>query len=803
MNTVSMDMYDFLVSQATHLLVLFFVIWGLVSLCHKKSAHLRYLLWGMILVKCLMPPLFTIPMAVALMPRTIDSAEASDSRIGVKTLDYSVAFPHGSTVELVALCNYPSKDKSWWSPGGSLFTMDISTQDKSSYTSDDPGYEFVFRHTGDTPFKIDSIKGCKLKSVLDVLAPEALSGYRVHIPSQYKKIDMILATPTGAWNTVHASQSLNASTSATVRGKTLILAAMILAGEDCIMSCTDELGYKDATRIIVVDSRGHEHSGVDLTDIGIKGVRQRTIRYKKLALEDVAEVRFQVCAYEYVTLKNISLPPNTNADSEAELIDRGPMIPGHSFLGEDLLKILALISDEADYPIVADAKVLGVTSVSFEAVPLEVALDRVLAGTDYSWMKKDGVYWVSTTPANALSYEDRRELVRLMAVYARVAFSNDLQGAEEVYNFQSEAQKKRVLDMMRQENPKSSPTDDETRPVHVVQIEPTAGNQALVSALCPLGGRYIAHSVSWVRTDRGWKWAMDLTKVMEAREQVKTMGADAYGRLQLKTQLELWEDAQGSALVSLYEDVRNSLRRQLLMCQYAKLRHLDTLTLSRLKADDVQRTLDSVEAKTPEAYRAERIYRLKRQLGPGDQYGKLEFRMLRKSTASERSPSEESEAAEQRERNRLKNNGPLDESSQKKQAQIWLPLRPHPRTSFPDAIIETYQGQKYVLVSNQSEETMTADGSWGILAVSPQSDAMGRRAIGLELDQPGGENLRQITSQNIKRAMAIIVDGQVLSAPTITTTVGPHVIITGQFTDQEARDMMVSLQKGMRPKLRT
>ncbi len=887
------------------------------------------------------------PMAVALMPRTVDSAESSDSRVNATTSDYTVAFSNGSTVELVALCDYPSKGKSWWSPDGSPLAMHIFTHDKSSYTSDDPGYELVFRHTGDVSFKIDAIKGCKLKSAINVLASESLSGYRVHIPSRTKKIDMTLATPTGKWKTVHASKSVNGSSSATVRGKTLILAAMISAGEDSIVSCTDDLGYEDATRIIVVDSRGHEHSGVDLTDTGIKGVRQRSIRYKKLAMDDVAEVRFQICAYEYLTLKNISLPPNTKTERKGELIDRGPMIPGHSFFGEDLSKVLAVISDDAEFPIIADAEVLGLTSVDFDAMPLEVALDMVLAGTNYSWTKKDDYYLVSTasfehsqtvpaaqpdqkknlkraleeelaksiqlmdsvisarvhvvipeqtlfgdevqetaasvvlktkpgheldaanvaaitqfvaasvkglgaeavtvvdsqgnllagksarrmsggagtvvrteervgpnlegtvttvevfessdgqddpTPAKTLSYEDRRELNRLMAVYARIVFFNDVQGIAEVFNFESEDQKKRVLDMIGQVKPLSSQTNDETQSVYVVQIEPMANSKAFVSALCLLGRRYIAHSVTWVRTDTGWKVAMDLAKTLETQEQVKAMGAEAYGRLQIKTQLELWEEAQGPALVSLYESTKREVQLRIQAMQFAKLTGL-TMHASMTAAQN-QEQLDHILAQSPEAFRRDMIAKYRKQLGPAEKYGKLEFRMLYNTAASERSPRM-TKYEEQIERNRLKNKGPLDVSAEQ-QAHIWLPLRP-PGSNLADAVVETYQGQEYVLVSNQPAEIMTADGSWGILAVSPQSDAMGRRAIGLELDQPGGEKLRQITSKNLDRAMAIVVDWQVLSAPTIKAEIGPHVLITGQFAYQEVCDMMVSLQKGMRP----
>ncbi|MCP4455850.1 MAG: hypothetical protein GY809_30700 [Planctomycetes bacterium] len=407
-------------------------------------------------------------------------------------------------------------------------------------------------------------------------------------------------------------------------------------------------------------------------------------------------------------------------------------------------------------------------------------------------------------PANALSYEDRRELVRLMDVYGKVTFSGDLRGVEAIFNFESETQKKRVLDMVRQERDGLPSGDEEPRRVHVIQIDPMAENRALVSALLPLGERYIAHSVSWAKIQGQWKVAMDLEEMMDTQKKVRAMGAEAYGRLQVKRQLESWETAQGSALVSLYEDAKRQAQFRVRAMQFAKLKALSMQ--GHVTETQNQEQLDQIRGKSPEAYRRDMIAQLRRALGPAEKYGKLEFRITRRSSASGRLPDEQVEAAEQRERDRFKNNGPLDTSSKsrqvptRRQAAIWLPVRPQSGTSFPDAIIEEYQGLKYILVSNQVEEIMTADGSWGILAVSPQADGMGRRAIGLELDKRGGEKLRQITSHNINRAMAIVVDGQVLSAPTVKAAIGPHVLIAGQFTDQEVRDLMVSLQKGMRSK---
>lgn len=73
METAFNQITDFLLSQSIHLAVLFIGIAALVWLLNKRSAHLRYLLWLIVLIKCLIPPLLTVPVAVLPQPREIVS----------------------------------------------------------------------------------------------------------------------------------------------------------------------------------------------------------------------------------------------------------------------------------------------------------------------------------------------------------------------------------------------------------------------------------------------------------------------------------------------------------------------------------------------------------------------------------------------------------------------------------------------------------------------------------------------------------------------------------------------------------
>ncbi|MBN2211640.1 MAG: M56 family metallopeptidase, partial [Sedimentisphaerales bacterium] len=70
MESIVTHIGDFLLRQSVHLLVLFALVALVVFTLRHRSAHLRYLLWLLIIAKCLMPPLHTISLAILPSPPT-------------------------------------------------------------------------------------------------------------------------------------------------------------------------------------------------------------------------------------------------------------------------------------------------------------------------------------------------------------------------------------------------------------------------------------------------------------------------------------------------------------------------------------------------------------------------------------------------------------------------------------------------------------------------------------------------------------------------------------------------------------
>ncbi|MBL4791640.1 protein translocase subunit SecD [Citromicrobium bathyomarinum] len=114
---------------------------------------------------------------------------------------------------------------------------------------------------------------------------------------------------------------------------------------------------------------------------------------------------------------------------------------------------------------------------------------------------------------------------------------------------------------------------------------------------------------------------------------------------------------------------------------------------------------------------------------------------------------------------------------------------------FPYAAGSNFEGQNIAvrrLGGIQGDNLTGAQAS-----VDPQTN---ENVVNIQFDQQGGQRFAQLTTQNVGYPFAIILDGEVLSAPNINEPIrGGSAQIAGSFTADSANALAISLRSGALP----
>jgi preprotein translocase subunit SecD len=82
----------------------------------------------------------------------------------------------------------------------------------------------------------------------------------------------------------------------------------------------------------------------------------------------------------------------------------------------------------------------------------------------------------------------------------------------------------------------------------------------------------------------------------------------------------------------------------------------------------------------------------------------------------------------------------------------------------------------------------------------PDLDRNGWPAVRLEFNKKGAKKFHQITAGSIGKPLAILLDNEVISAPTVQSAIGDGIAqITGKFSNEEMRDFVAQLRGGALP----
>lgn len=82
----------------------------------------------------------------------------------------------------------------------------------------------------------------------------------------------------------------------------------------------------------------------------------------------------------------------------------------------------------------------------------------------------------------------------------------------------------------------------------------------------------------------------------------------------------------------------------------------------------------------------------------------------------------------------------------------------------------------------------------------PGSDQYARPIVNIEFTPEGARKFHDVTGRSVGKPLAILLDGKVISAPQVNEAIsGGRAQISGQFSNQEVRDLVIQLKAGALP----
>ena len=103
-------------------------------------------------------------------------------------------------------------------------------------------------------------------------------------------------------------------------------------------------------------------------------------------------------------------------------------------------------------------------------------------------------------------------------------------------------------------------------------------------------------------------------------------------------------------------------------------------------------------------------------------------------------------------------------------------------------------GQQYFILEKRQVIT-----GRDLKTARPTTDQLGAPAVNFFLTNEGGKRFAEVTGANVGRLLAIVLDGNVVSAPSINSRIATDGLIQGRFTLAEVQDLVTTLRSGALP----
>ena len=110
----------------------------------------------------------------------------------------------------------------------------------------------------------------------------------------------------------------------------------------------------------------------------------------------------------------------------------------------------------------------------------------------------------------------------------------------------------------------------------------------------------------------------------------------------------------------------------------------------------------------------------------------------------------------------------------------------------------SYNSKIYLLLYTDDSRSMThrSGNKWSVTSAFQTSDTFGRPAVAFRLDSQGGAFMGRLTGPHVGEPMAIVLDGQVYTAPNLQSQINARGTITGNYSQDEIQYLLRVLAAG-------
>ncbi len=201
-------------------------------------------------------------------------------------------------------------------------------------------------------------------------------------------------------------------------------------------------------------------------------------------------------------------------------------------------------------------------------------------------------------------------------------------------------------------------------------------------------------------------------------------------------------------------------------------------------------TLNDADKKAPEAGTQETsAAKPKLSLPP------LEFRVAAQPADSDAEPRVPKDLTQRH----YPDNTPEGRTAAKDRGFIWVPIA-KPKDGGVILPIEGTRGEsRSALLGDTTDTAFVLDGQDRIIKCGAEADQNSLWSIRVKLDEAAGATFRRLTKAHMDRQLAIIVDGAIVAAPVIRSEIGSEIMISGNFTREEAEKLVAVLSAREEP----